>query len=138
VAIFAACAATIARKAATSLGSSAGVIGTGKDSMTAPRRGTCGSHTGCHSRRIVPDLVHAAQHTGPPYAGKASLSGRLRLLAPYSPDFNPIELAFAKLKAPLRRAAARTTPPLGRQGAPDVHTRRMRQLLHRLRNRHAS
>jgi transposase len=29
-------------------------------------------------------------------------------LPPYSPDFNPIEKAFAKLKAMLRRAAART------------------------------
>jgi DDE superfamily endonuclease len=37
---------------------------------------------------------------------------RLRLLPPYSPDFNPIELAFAKLKALLRRAAARTIPEL--------------------------
>lgn len=37
---------------------------------------------------------------------------RLRLLPPYSPDFNPIELAFAKLKAILRRAAARTIPEL--------------------------
>jgi len=32
----------------------------------------------------------------------------LRYLPPYSPDLNPIELAFAKLKAHLRRAAART------------------------------
>lgn len=32
----------------------------------------------------------------------------LRLLPPYSPDFNPIENAFAKLKALLRKAAART------------------------------
>jgi transposase len=37
---------------------------------------------------------------------------RLRLLPPYSPDFNPIELAFSKLKALLRRAAARTIPEL--------------------------
>jgi transposase len=29
-------------------------------------------------------------------------------LPPYSPDFNPIENAFAKLKAGLRKAAART------------------------------
>ena len=28
---------------------------------------------------------------------------------PYSPDFNPIDLAFAKLKALLRKAAARTS-----------------------------
>ena len=32
----------------------------------------------------------------------------LRFLPPYSPDFNPIENAFAKLKALLRKAAART------------------------------
>ena len=36
----------------------------------------------------------------------------LRLLPPYSPDFNPIELAFSKLKALLRKAAARTVPEL--------------------------
>jgi len=36
----------------------------------------------------------------------------LRLLPPYSPDFNPIENAFSKLKALLRRAAARTIPDL--------------------------
>ena len=32
----------------------------------------------------------------------------LRYLPPYSPDLNPIEQAFAKLKAHLRQAAART------------------------------
>ena len=32
----------------------------------------------------------------------------LLFLPPYSPDFNPIELAFSKLKAILRKAAART------------------------------
>ena len=36
----------------------------------------------------------------------------LRYLPPYSPDFNPIEMAFAKLKAALRAAAARTIPDL--------------------------
>jgi len=36
----------------------------------------------------------------------------LRYLPPYSPDFNPIEMAFAKLKALLRAAAARTIPDL--------------------------
>jgi transposase len=34
----------------------------------------------------------------------------LRFLPPYSRDFNPAENAFAKLKATLRRAAARTMP----------------------------
>ena len=37
---------------------------------------------------------------------------RLLYLPPYSPDFNPIEQAFAKLKALLRSAAARTVPEL--------------------------
>ncbi len=37
---------------------------------------------------------------------------RLLYLPPYSPDFNPIELAFSKLKAGLRKAAARTIPEL--------------------------
>jgi transposase len=37
---------------------------------------------------------------------------RLLFLPPYSPDFNPIELAFAKVKARLRRAAARERPAL--------------------------
>jgi transposase len=37
---------------------------------------------------------------------------RLMLLPPYSPDFNPIENAFAKLKALLRKAAARTKEAL--------------------------
>ena len=36
----------------------------------------------------------------------------LLLLPPYSPDFNPIEHAFAKFKAILRKAAARTIPKL--------------------------
>ncbi|WP_240760073.1 IS630 family transposase [Lichenicoccus roseus] len=36
----------------------------------------------------------------------------LRHLPPYSPDFNPIENAFAKLKALLRKAAARTIDDL--------------------------
>ena len=38
----------------------------------------------------------------------------LRFLPPYSPDFNPIENAFAKLKALLRTAAARTVDELWR------------------------
>jgi transposase len=36
----------------------------------------------------------------------------LRYLPPYSPDLNPIEMAFAKLKAFLRKAAARTRDDL--------------------------
>ena len=37
---------------------------------------------------------------------------RLLYLPPYSPDFNPIEMAFSKLKALLRKAAVRTIPEL--------------------------
>ncbi len=43
-------------------------------------------------------------------------------LPPYSPDYNPIELAFAKLKAALRRAAARTREDLDRTIAAALDT----------------
>ena len=36
----------------------------------------------------------------------------LRFLPPYSPDFNPIEQAFAKLKALMRKAATRSKEAL--------------------------
>jgi transposase len=39
---------------------------------------------------------------------------KLLFLPPYSPDFNPIENAFAKLKTLLRKAAARTIDELWR------------------------
>jgi transposase len=35
-----------------------------------------------------------------------------RFLPPYSPDFDPIEMAFAKLKASLQKAATRTIEDL--------------------------
>ena len=38
----------------------------------------------------------------------------LLFLPPYSPDLNPIEMAFSKLKAHLRKAAARTIDELWR------------------------
>ncbi len=41
-----------------------------------------------------------------------AVGARLLYLPPYSPDFNPIEMAFAKLKALLRMAAERTIPAL--------------------------
>ena len=37
-----------------------------------------------------------------------TISPRIRFLPPYSPDFNPIEQTFAKLKAFLRAARPRT------------------------------
>jgi len=36
----------------------------------------------------------------------------LRYLPPYSPDLNPIEQSFAKMKAHLRQAKERTIPAL--------------------------
>lgn len=48
-------------------------------------------------------------------AARATIEARgaeLRFLPPYSPDFNPIEMAFAKLKALLRKAAERTVEGL--------------------------
>ena len=36
------------------------------------------------------------------------LGAQLRYLPPYSPDLNPIEMAYSKLKALLKKAAART------------------------------
>jgi transposase len=41
-----------------------------------------------------------------------SVGATLRLLPPYSPDLNPIEKAFSKLKAKLRGAHKRTIPEL--------------------------
>ncbi|ESX65332.1 hypothetical protein X758_29705 [Mesorhizobium sp. LSHC416B00] len=56
---------------------------------------------------------------------------RLIFLPPYSPDFNPIENAFAKLKALLPARAERTIPVLwGIVGAlVDLYAHRMRKLL---------
>jgi transposase len=42
----------------------------------------------------------------------AAAGATLLYLPPYSPDFNPIEMLFAKLKALLRRAATRTIASL--------------------------
>ena len=45
-------------------------------------------------------------------AAIAAAGAQVRYLPPYSPDLNPIEHAFAKLKALLRAAAARTVEGL--------------------------
>jgi transposase len=52
-----------------------------------------------HKSQRVRDLIEAA-------------GASLLYLPPYSPDFNPIENAFAKLKALLRKAAERTVDGL--------------------------
>jgi transposase len=54
-------------------------------------------------------LDNLAVHKQPEVlAAIAAVGGQLRFLPPYSPDFNPIEQAFAKLKAFLRAARPRT------------------------------
>jgi transposase len=42
----------------------------------------------------------------------AGAGAELRLLPAYSPDLNPIEMAFSQLKSHLRKAAERTVPTL--------------------------
>jgi transposase len=52
-------------------------------------------------------------HKGPKVRQMIEAAGaQLLYLPPYSPDFNPIENAFAKLKALLRKAAERTVEGL--------------------------
>ena len=54
-------------------------------------------------------LDNARFHQSPTTQKLVEAAGcHLMFLPPYSPDLNPIELAFAKLKHLLRRAAART------------------------------
>jgi transposase len=68
-------------------------------------------------RVLVPELKpgdivimdNLSSHKGPRVRELIETAGAsLRYLPPYSPDFNPIENAFAKLKALLRKAAERT------------------------------
>ncbi len=42
----------------------------------------------------------------------ADAGAEMRLLPAYSPDLNPIEMAFSQLKSHLRKAAERTVPAL--------------------------
>ena len=70
---------------------------------------------------LVPELQpgdivimdNLSSHKGPRVREMIEAAGaRLLYLPPYSPDFNPIENAFAKLKAHLRKAAERTVDGL--------------------------
>lgn len=58
-------------------------------------------------------MDNLSSHKGPRVRELIEAAGaELRYLPPYSPDFNPIENAFAKLKALLRKAAERTVDGL--------------------------
>ncbi len=56
---------------------------------------------------LLKAFVRRLQEICPPLSAR-----RLMYLPSYIPDFNPIEHAFAKLKALLHSAAARTIPDL--------------------------
>ena len=60
---------------------------------------------------MIMDTLPAHRVSGVREAIEAVGATRL-FLPPYSPEFNPIEQAFAKLKAYLRKAAARTKDAL--------------------------
>jgi transposase len=60
---------------------------------------------------VIMDNLPAHRRSGVRAAIEAT-GATLLYLPPYSPDFNPIENAFAKLKALLRKAAAQTIPDL--------------------------
>ncbi len=60
---------------------------------------------------VMMDNLPAHKVAGVKEAIEAAGATRV-FLPPYSPDFNPIEQAFAKLKASLRKAAARTVDDL--------------------------
>ncbi len=60
---------------------------------------------------VIMDNLPAHKPTAVRHAIEAT-GAELRFLPPYSPDFNPIEMAFAKFKAFLKRAAARTVDNL--------------------------
>ena len=60
-------------------------------------------------------LDNLSSHKSPKAAQTMRAVGAWFLfMPPYSPDLNPIEMAFAKLKALIRRAAARTYDDLWR------------------------
>ena len=73
------------------------------------------------ARVLVPELRpgdivvmdNLSSHKGPRVRELIEAAGaRLLYLPPYSPDLNPIEKAFSKLKALLRKAAERTVTGL--------------------------
>jgi len=74
-----------------------------------------------HKRDQVRQIIEAAGAT-------------LRYLPPYTPDLNPIEQAFAKLKAHLRKAKQRTIPALYERIASALNTFELREFPNYLRN----
>jgi transposase len=63
-----------------------------------------------HNDQVILDNIGSHKVAGVREATEAA-GATLKYLPPYSPDLNPIEQAFAKLKAMLRRLALRTMDP---------------------------
>ncbi len=58
-------------------------------------------------------MDNLSSHKSPEIRAIIEATGaKLMFLPPYSPDFNPIENAFSKIKAHLKKAAERTVPTL--------------------------
>lgn len=64
-----------------------------------------------HGDTVIMDNLPAHKVQGVQEAIEG-VGANLRYLPPYSPDFNPIEMVFSKLKTLLRAAEARTLPDL--------------------------
>jgi transposase len=64
-----------------------------------------------HGDTVIMDNLPAHKVQGVQEAIEG-VGANLRYLPPYSPDFNPIEMVFSKLKALLHAAEARTMPDL--------------------------
>ena len=75
---------------------------TGSDGSEAPMHALAHRLQGLEAIAAVREVIEEA-------------GAKLRYLPKYSPDLNPIEQAFSKLKAHLRKAAERTIPRLSRR-----------------------
>ena len=74
-------------------------------------------------------MDNLSSHKGPKVRDLIEATGaNLLYLPPYSPDFNPIEKMFSKLKALLRKAAERTVDGLWRAVGESRHFTRPRVL----------
>lgn len=76
---------------------------------------TCLAHVLVPKLRVGDTVVmdNLSSHKGSRMRALIEAAGaRLLYLPPYSPDLNPIEMAFAKLKLLLRKAAERTVTGL--------------------------
>jgi transposase len=83
-----------------------------------------GSGTG-GARQVVTDNLSSHKGSRDREMFEAA-SANLLYLQPYGPDYNPIEVAFSKLKAILRKAAERSIQPYGTPwGASSISSRQI-------------